>query len=98
MPYIYTFYPINQVVPLGQDLSHSPVEINRVRIEIFELIIVQSDCLQNKERERQAYIYVNEETVLGEAEYHIRSPIQSITPEARLPPRHGGYNPPVSCP
>jgi len=51
-----------------------------------------------RERERQANIYGKEEGILGEAEYHIRRPIPSITAGARPTIQHGGRKPPASCP
>jgi len=43
----------------------------------------------NKEREEERHIYGKEESILGDAEYHNRSPMPIITPGARPPPRHG---------
>jgi hypothetical protein len=74
------------------------VEINLVRIEILNWLLYKSDCLKNKLRERQAYIYGKEEGILGKAEYQIQRPIPSIAPGARPLPRHGGCKPPATCP
>jgi len=45
----------------------------------------------NKEREEERHIYKKEESILGDAEYHNRNPMPSITPGARPPPRHGDW-------
>jgi hypothetical protein len=39
----------------------------------------------------QANIYGKEEGILGEAQYHIRRPMPSITAGASLTPQHGGW-------
>jgi len=67
------------------------VEINRVRIEILNWLSYKSDCLKSKEGQRQANIYGKEEGILGEAEYHIRRPMPSITAGASPTPRHEGW-------
>jgi hypothetical protein len=68
------------------------VEINRAQIDILTWLSYKSDCLKNKERERQAYIYGKEETILGEAEYQIRSSMPSITHEAKPAPQRSQKN------
>jgi hypothetical protein len=65
------------------------VEINRVRIEILNSLSYKSDCLKSKEREKEANIYGKEEGILGEAEYHIRRLMPSITAGARPTLQHG---------
>jgi len=42
-----------------------------------------SFCCHNAREKRQASIYMGKEGILGEAEYHIRRPMPSITAEAR---------------
>jgi len=39
----------------------------------------------------QANIYGKEEGILGEAQYHIRRPMPSITAGASPTPQHGGW-------
>jgi len=47
------------------------------------------NCLSIQEKENTKLIYI-EKTILGEAEYHNRSPKPSTSAGARPPPRHGG--------
>jgi len=47
------------------------------------------NCLSIQEKENTKLIY-REKTILGEAEYHNRSPKPSISAGARPPPQHGG--------
>jgi hypothetical protein len=50
----------------------------------------QAELSTNTKRENGRLIR-KENTILGEAEYHNRSLMPNITPEARPPPRHGGW-------
>jgi len=47
------------------------------------------NCLSIQEKENTKLIY-REKTILGEAEYHNRSPKPSTSAGARPPPQHGG--------
>jgi len=47
------------------------------------------NCLLIQEKENTKLIY-REKTILGEAEYHNRSPKPSTSAGARTPPQHGG--------
>ena len=71
--------------------AHYYVEINRVQIEILNWLSYKSDCLKSKEREKDRQIYGKGESILGEAEYHIRRPMPGITTGASPTPQHGGW-------
>jgi hypothetical protein len=47
------------------------------------------NCLSIQEKENTRLIY-REKTILGEAEYHDRSPKPTTSARARPPPQHGG--------
>jgi hypothetical protein len=66
---------------------HSGVESKRERMK-------KLNCLSIQEKENTKLIY-REKTILGEAEYHNRSPKPSTSAGARPPPQHGGRRGPL---
>jgi hypothetical protein len=52
------------------------------------------NCLSIQEKENTKLIY-RKKTILGEAEYHNRSPKPNISAGARPPPQHVGHKPPA---
>jgi hypothetical protein len=63
-------------------MSGPDVESKRERMK-------KLNCLSIQEKENTKLIY-REKAILGEAEYHNRSPKPSTSAGARPPPQHGG--------
>jgi len=73
------------VVVEGETINAGRHNSVLLRIEKKE----EAELSVNTKKENDRLIY-KEKTILDEAEYHSWSPMLSITPEARHPPRHGG--------